>query len=208
MINIQNYINGKLSDPLDKQFIDVWNPSNGQKFACCPNSNSKDLELAIQSAQNAFPNWSTLNQNQRSDYLLSIANEIKTNIEEFAVAESRDNGKPLTLSKTLDIPRSIKNLEFFANLTKDYESETFYQDDVISRIIKQPLGIVGTISPWNLPLYLFTWKIAPALVTGNCVIAKPSELTPYTAYLLSKVCIKVNLPHGVLNILHLSLIHI
>ena len=143
-----------------------------------------------------------LNQNQRSDYLLSIANEIKTNIEEFADAESIDNGKPLTLSKTLDIPRSIKNLEFFANLAKDYKSETFHQDDVVSRIIKQPLGIVGTISPWNLPLYLFTWKIAPALVTGNCVIAKPSELTPYTAYLLSKVCIKINLPKGVLNILH------
>ena len=202
MINIKNYINGNLSDPLDHQFIDVWDPSNGKKIARCPNSSSKDLELAIESAQNAFPYWSCLDQNQRSDYLLSIANEIKTNIEEFADAESRDNGKPLTLSKTLDIPRSIKNLEFFANLAKDYKSESFYQDDVVSRIIKQPLGIVGTISPWNLPLYLFTWKIAPALVTGNCVIAKPSELTPYTAYLLSKVCIKINLPNGVLNILH------
>ena len=202
MLNIQNYIDGKLSEPLDKQFLDVWNPSNGQKFACCPNSNSKDLELAIQSAQNAFPKWSTLNQNQRSDYLLSIANEIKINIEEFAEAESIDNGKPLNLSKTLDIPRSIKNLEFFAHLTKDYKGKTFYQDDVVSHIMKQPLGIVGTISPWNLPLYLLTWKIAPALATGNCVIAKPSELTPYTAYLLSKVCMKVNLPDGVLNILH------
>ena len=202
MVIIQNYINGELSDPLDNQFIDVWNPSNGQKFASCPNSNSKDLELAIESAQNAFPMWSTLNQNQRSNYLLSIANEIKTDIEKFADAESKDNGKPLALSKTLDIPRSIKNLEFFANHVKNFESETFHQDDVESHIIKQPLGIVGTISPWNLPLYLFTWKIAPALVTGNCVIAKPSELTPYTAYLLSKVCMKVNLPNGVLNILH------
>ena len=202
MINIQNYINGKLSDPLDKQFLDVWNPSNGQKFARCPNSNRKDLTLAVESAKNAFLDWSSLNQNQRSDYLLSIANEIKVNIEKFSRAESIDNGKPLNLSKSLDIPRSIKNLEFFADLAKDVESHTFHQNDVKSHIIKQPLGIVGTISPWNLPLYLFTWKIAPALVTGNCVIAKPSELTPYTAYLLSKVCIKVNLPNGVLNILH------
>ena len=202
MINIQNYINGKLSDPLDKQFLDVWNPSNGQKFARCPNSNRKDLTLAVESAKNAFLDWSSLNQNQRSDYLLSIANEIKVNIEKFSRAESIDNGKPLNLSKSLDIPRSIKNLEFFADLAKNVESHTFHQNDVKSHIIKQPLGVVGTISPWNLPLYLFTWKIAPALVTGNCVIAKPSELTPYTAYLLSKACVKVNLPDGVLNILH------
>ena len=124
MINIQNYINGKLSDPLDKQFLDVWNPSNGQKFARCPNSNRKDLILAVESAKNAFLDWSSLNQNQRSDYLLSIANEIKVNIEKFSRAESTDNGKPLNLSKSLDIPRSIKNLEFFADLGKDLESQT------------------------------------------------------------------------------------
>ena len=202
MINIQNYIDGQLYDPVDQRYLDVWNPSHGKIYAKCPNSNNQDLKFAISSAKNAFNDWSNLNQNDRSNFLISIAKQIQIEHKKFAKAESIDNGKPYSLSEKLDIPRSIKNLEFFSKIANEVENDIYHQKDIISHIIKQPLGIVGTISPWNLPLYLFTWKIAPALVTGNCVIAKPSEITPYTSYLFAKACIKAKLPKGVLNILH------
>ena len=202
MIKIKNYINGDLALPTDNQYLDVFNPSNGQVYAKCPNSSIDDLELAIEGSKKSFQKWSSLKQNERSDFLFLIADLIEKNIDDFANAESLDNGKPLTLSKSLDIPRSIKNLRFFASLSNSIKPVSYRKENVISDILKQPLGIVGTISPWNLPLYLFTWKIAPALVSGNCVIAKPSEITPYTAYLFSKICIEAELPKGVLNIIH------
>ena len=202
MIKIKNYINGDLALPTDNQYLDVFNPSNGQVYAKCPNSSIDDLELAIEGSKKSFQKWSSLKQSERSDFLFLIADLIEKNIDDFANAESLDNGKPLTLSKSLDIPRSIKNLRFFASLSNSIRPVSYRKENVISDILKQPLGIVGTISPWNLPLYLFTWKIAPALVSGNCVIAKPSEITPYTAYLFSKICIEAELPKGVLNIIH------
>ena len=202
MIKIKNYINGELALPTDNQYLNVFNPSNGQVYAKCPNSSINDLELAVESAKKSFQMWSCLKQKERSNFLFLIANLIEKNIDDFSNAESLDNGKPLTLSKSLDIPRSIKNLRFFASLSNSIEPLSYRKENVISNILKHPLGIVGTISPWNLPLYLFTWKIAPALASGNCVIAKPSEITPYTAYLFSKICIEAGLPRGVLNIIH------
>lgn len=202
MIEIHNYINGELSEPSDKRYLDVYNPSNGSIFSRCPNSTKADLELAVAASNSSFSSWSSLEQVERSNYLLRIAEIINRDLEKFAEGESTDNGKPYSLAKSLDIPRSIKNLVFFSKLANEIEEESYHQDDVISQIRRQPLGVVGTISPWNLPLYLFTWKIAPALVSGNCVVAKPSELTPFTAFLFSKACIEANLPPGVLNILH------
>ena len=202
MIEIKNYINGELLKSSNKNNLDIFNPSIGKIYAQCPNSSEKDLETAITSSEKAFLKWSRLKQIDRSQFLLKIASLIECNLDEFAKAESMDNGKPLKLSQSLDIPRSIKNLKFFATIANDLETESFIQRKVKSHILRQPLGIVGTISPWNLPLYLFTWKIAPALVVGNCVIAKPSEITPYSAYLFSKICIEANLPKGVLNVLH------
>ena len=202
MLEIKNYINGELLRSSNKNYIDIFNPSIGKVYAQCPNSSEEDLEIAINSSEEAFLKWSKLKQNDRSQFLLKIANLIENNLDEFANAESLDNGKPLKLSQSLDIPRSIKNLKFFATIANELKPESFNQEKVKSHILREPLGIVGTISPWNLPLYLFTWKIAPALVMGNCVIAKPSEITPYTAYLFSKICIKAKLPRGVLNILH------
>lgn len=202
MIEIQNYINGQLSEPSDKKYLNVFNPSNGKIFSKCPNSTKDDLDLAISASNDSFSSWASLEQDERSSYLFKIADLIDRDLDNFAKAESTDNGKPYSLSKSLDIPRSIKNLVFFANLANESEEESYHQDNIISKVHKQPLGVVGTISPWNLPLYLFTWKIAPALVTGNCVIAKPSELTPYTSFLFSKACIEAKLPPGVLNILH------
>ena len=202
MLEIKNYINGELLRSSNKNYIDIFNPSIGKVYAQCPNSSEEDLKIAINSSEEAFLKWSKLKQNDRSQFLLKIANLIENNLDEFANAESLDNGKPLKLSQSLDIPRSIKNLKFFATIANELKPESFNQEKVKSHILREPLGIVGTISPWNLPLYLFTWKIAPALVMGNCVIAKPSEITPYTAYLFSKICIKAKLPRGVLNILH------
>jgi len=202
MIEIQNYINGQLSEPSDKKYLDVFNPSNGKIFSRCPNSTKKDLDAAIVASNNSFSDWANLDQSKRSGFLLQIANLIDRDLEKFSKAETTDNGKPYTLSKSLDIPRSIKNLKFFANMANEIQEESYHQENIVSQIHRHPLGIVGTISPWNLPLYLFTWKIAPALVSGNCVIAKPSELTPYTSYLFSKACIEAKLPPGVLNILH------
>ena len=201
MIKISNYINGQLENN-SSNFIDVFNPSIGKVYAQCQDSSKKDLNKAIKSSENSFLEWSNKKQQDRSDFLFLIADLIEDRLDEFAEAESIDNGKPYTLSKSLDIPRSIKNLRFFAKIALEVEDPIYHQKDIISHILREPIGIVGTISPWNLPLYLFTWKIAPALVSGNCVIAKPSEITPYSAYLFSKVCMEAQLPPGVLNILH------
>ena len=202
MIKIKNYINGKLSSSYSNKYIDIFNPSTGKIFAECPNSNKRDLENAIKSGRSSFIKWSNLTQKNRSDFLFKIADLIERDLDKFAKAESTDNGKPYKLSKSLDIPRSIKNLRFFASMANSMKLESYRKENVVSHILRRPLGVVATISPWNLPLYLFTWKIAPALVLGNCVIAKPSEITPYTAYLFSKICIKAKLPSGVLSILH------
>ena len=202
MIAIKNYIDGRLVDNSEKS-IDLYNPSIGKKYGKCPNSSFNDLQDAIKSAQNAFPSWSKLTFKERSDFLFSIANLLEDELNDFANAESLDNGKPLSLSIKLDIPRAVENLRFFANIVNDSKSSVCITEKIGNNyILKQPLGIVGTISPWNLPLYLFTWKIAPALAVGNCVIAKPSEITPLTAFMFSKLCIKAKLPKGVLNILH------
>ena len=203
MIEIKNYINGKLSNNSNLNHIEVYNPSIGKIYATCPNSDSKTLDSAIKSSKKAFPAWSKLSYSERAKFLFKISNLLEKNIDKFSKYESMDNGKPLTLSRNLDVPRAIENLRFFGSIISNNKSDAFYMENIgINYTIKQPLGIVGTISPWNLPLYLFTWKIAPALVTGNCVIAKPSEITPMTAYLFSKLCIEAELPKGVLNILH------
>ncbi|MEO8666035.1 MAG: aldehyde dehydrogenase [Ignavibacteria bacterium] len=203
MDKLKNYINGILTTPYSNNYINVHNPATGEVFTMIPDSNAEDVELAVQSAEKAFPKWSRLSSEERSYYLLKIAELIKKNLERFAVAETNDNGKPLWLSKLVDIPRAIKNFEFFATSIIHFSSEAHMTDEeALNYTLRQPIGIVGAISPWNLPLYLFTWKIAPALAAGNCVIAKPSEITPLTAFMLSEICIEAKLPEGVLNIIH------
>lgn len=199
---LANYINGELIPPHSSNYLDDINPAIAEKFAEIPLSDEEDLRLAIASAEKAFPAWSGLSAKERADYLMKISNLIKDNLEELAVAESTDTGKPLQLAKTVDIPRAASNMEFFAHAITQFSSESHAGKDSINYTLRKPLGVVACISPWNLPLYLFTWKIAPALAAGNCVIAKPSEITPYTAYLFSKICMEAGLPNGVLNILH------
>jgi aminomuconate-semialdehyde/2-hydroxymuconate-6-semialdehyde dehydrogenase len=161
------------------------------------------VEAAVQTAKNAFPAWSVTPVEERFKILNRIAEIIDENLDELALAETHDNGKPLWLSKKVDIPRASANFRFFATGIMHFASESHHMEDkAINYTLRQPIGIVGCISPWNLPLYLFTWKIAPALAAGNCVLAKPSEVTPVTAFLLSKICKEAGLPAGVLNILH------
>ena len=203
MIEIKNYINGELLVQKNLKTINVYNPSIGDIYATCPDSDSKTLDIAIKSSKKIFPKWSNLSYKKRAQYLFRIADLLEEKNDEFSNYESMDNGKPLTLSKKIDIPRAIENLRFFGSIISNNKSDAYHMEGVgINYTLKQPIGIVGTISPWNLPLYLLTWKIAPALAAGNCVIAKPSEITPMTAYLFSKLCIEAKLPKGVLNILH------
>lgn len=203
MINIENYINGELIAPISTTYIDNYNPSKGEVYSQIPNSQPEDVELAVQAAEAAFPAWSKTSKNERSKILVRLADLIEKNLEELAEAEARDNGKPLSLAKRVDIPRASANIRFFATAILHNASQSHHMEEGFTNYtLNHPLGVVGCISPWNLPLYLFTWKIAPAIASGNCVVAKPSEVTPMTAYLFSKLCIEAGLPKGVLNIVH------
>jgi aminomuconate-semialdehyde/2-hydroxymuconate-6-semialdehyde dehydrogenase len=202
-MTIKNYINGELRDALSNKIINVVNPSIGKVYGTLPDSDSQDVMLAIEAAKEALPAWKILSFEQRFDLLLKLANGIETRMNEFVEAESMDNGKPQWLAAQSDIPRAIANLKFFASAQMNFPSESHHTPNQgLNYTLRQPIGVVGCISPWNLPLYLFTWKIAPALAAGNTVVAKPSEITPYTAYLLSTVCIEIGFPKGVLNIVH------
>jgi len=203
MIHIQNFINGVYKPPTQDHYLDDIEPATAQVLARVPDSSQVDLEAAIEAATKAFPVWRQMPLNERSMILHKLAHLIEENLEELAILESRDTGKPLRLARTVDIPRASANFRFFASALVNFSSEAHVMEgEAINYTRRAPLGIVGCISPWNLPLYLFTWKIAPALAMGNCVIAKPSEMTPVTAYKLGDLCKKAGLPDGVLNILH------
>jgi aminomuconate-semialdehyde/2-hydroxymuconate-6-semialdehyde dehydrogenase len=203
-MNIQNYINGQFVDPKSNEWIDNYNPSNGEVYGQIPNSGKEDVEKAYQAAKTAFPEWSNTTLESRSQVLAKIAQLITEKLPELAAAEAQDNGKPLKLATTIDIPRASANFQFFANAITQFASEAHESVGLgaVNFTLRQSIGVVGCISPWNLPLYLFTWKIAPAIAAGNCVVAKPSEVTPMTAYLLGEICTEAGLPAGVLNIVH------
>ncbi|WOD42366.1 aldehyde dehydrogenase [Hwangdonia lutea] len=203
-MNIQNYINGNFHNPIENEWLDNYNPSNGEVYGQLPNSSKEDVENAYIAAKSAFPTWSQTTLEERSRILIKISELLESSIQRFAEAESKDNGKPIGLAKTVDIPRAASNFRFFGNAITQFASESHDSvgQNAINYTLRQPIGVVGCISPWNLPLYLFTWKIAPAIAVGNCVVAKPSEVTPMTAYLLSELLNKAGLPKGVLNIVH------
>ncbi len=201
--HLENFIGGNFIGPLSGNFIDNINPATGAVYGQIPDSNAKDIDIAVKAAKKAFPSWSILSPEKRFLILNKIAGLIDENAEELALAETNDNGKPLWLSKLIDIPRASSNFRFFATGIMHFSNESHSMEDkAVNYTLRQPIGIVGCISPWNLPLYLFTWKIAPALAAGNCVIAKPSEVTPVTAFLLGRICKEAGLPDGVLNIIH------
>ncbi|MDQ3713544.1 MAG: aldehyde dehydrogenase [Acidobacteriota bacterium] len=203
MLKIENYINGELVKPISENYLDNFNPATGEVYSLIPDSDEKDVESAVEAARKAFPAWSKMSAEQRHDCLMRIVSLIERDLDSLAEAESVDNGKPKTLAKAVDIPRAVSNFKFYATAAMHTATEAHETvGQAINYTLRQPLGVVGCISPWNLPLYLFTWKIAPALAAGCCVVAKPSEITPMTAYLLSKLCIEAGLPEGVLNIVH------
>lgn len=201
--SIRNYIGGQHLAPRAGKYLHNINPATGEKIGTIPASDSTDVEDAVAAARQALPHWQHSKPEERFAILNKIADLIDQYQDEFALAETTDNGKPLSLSKRVDIPRASANFRFFATGIMHFSTESHIMEDTaVNYTMRQPIGIVGCISPWNLPLYLFSWKIAPALAAGNCVIAKPSEVTPLTAYLLSHICTEAGLPAGVLNILH------
>jgi aminomuconate-semialdehyde/2-hydroxymuconate-6-semialdehyde dehydrogenase len=202
-MNIRNYINGAFSDPVGGQFLDNIDPSTGNAYGLIPRSQAADVDLAVAAAKAAFPAWSSLSAAERSSWLMKVSNVIDAKLETLALAESKDNGKPLKLATAVDIPRARDNFKFYATaiLHDAYETHDMGVDG-FNYTLRQPIGVAGCISPWNLPLYLFSWKIAPALAAGNTVVAKPSEVTPATAYLLSEILDEIGFPKGVLNIVH------
>jgi aminomuconate-semialdehyde/2-hydroxymuconate-6-semialdehyde dehydrogenase len=203
MLKIQNFINGELIQPNFGDYFDNSTPVTGKVYSQIPNSDETDIDSAVASAKEAFKTWSKLPKKERYDHIMRLADEIEAHFDEMVEAESKDNGKPEWLARSVDIPRASENFKFFATASLHFDSEIHEMDGkALNYTLRQPVGVVGCISPWNLPLYLLTWKIAPALAAGNTVVAKPSEVTPMTAFLFSKICKKINFPKGVLNIVH------
>jgi len=199
----RNYIDGQFVEPVSGNYLDNIEPATGRPYSVVPDSDARDVDLAVAAAEKAFVGWSRKPAIERSAILLRIADLIERDLEKLARAESIDTGKPLSLARTLDIPRAASNFRFFATAILHTESEAHITDNVaFNYTLRHPRGIAGLISPWNLPIYLLSWKIAPAIAVGNTAIAKPSELTPMTAFLLCQICGEAGLPDGVLNMVH------
>ena len=203
VITLLNFINGDLIPAHSGNSIPNIAPRDGSVFSTIPDSDTTDVDSAVRAAQAAFPGWKKTSAEERCKVLTKIADLIAFHQDKLVHAESLDNGKPISVSGHVDIPRAESNMRFFASGAQHFASESHVMENgTVNYTYRKPLGVVGCISPWNLPLYLFTWKIAPALAAGNCVVAKPSEITPYTAFLFSQICIEAGLPAGVLNIVH------
>ena len=202
-MEVLNLINGDLISAKGGEWIDLTDPSKGKVYGRLPRSGAEDVNLAVESADNAFNSWSNTPRNERAACLNRLADLVAKNAHLLSAAESTDNGKPISLASSVDIPRAESNLRFYASAIQHFASESHSMEGVaINYTLRKPLGVVACISPWNLPLYLFTWKVAPALAAGNCVVAKPSEITPVTAYLLSTWVKEAGFPDGVFNIIH------
>src|SRR5205809_2679732 len=200
---IRNFIDGQFIEPVGGKYLDNIEPATGKSYSQVADSDSRDVDLAVVAAEKAFVDWSCTTAAERSKILLRIADLIERDLETLARAESIDTGKPLSLARTLDIPRAVANFRFFATAILHTESEAHITDGAaVNYTLRQPRGIAGLISPWNLPLYLLSWKIAPAIAVGNTAIAKPSELTPMTAFMLCEIARQAGLPNGVLNVVH------
>jgi len=201
--DVLNLINGVLQPALGGEWLDNVEPATGAVYGRIARSGADDVEAAVAAARTAFPEWRAWSPADRRAVLHRLADKVAENAALLAEAEARDNGKPISLAAAVDIPRAEQNLRFYASAAEQFASESHTMGDgTVNYTLRKPVGVVGCISPWNLPLYLFTWKIAPALASGNCVVAKPSEVTPMTAYLLGTWAKEVGLPDGVLNILH------
>jgi aminomuconate-semialdehyde/2-hydroxymuconate-6-semialdehyde dehydrogenase len=202
-LQIQNFIGGQFVGPVGGKYLDNIEPATGKPYSQVADSDARDVELAVAAAEKAFADWSLTPTEERSRIILRIGDLIERDLAKFSRAESIDTGKPLSLAHSLEIPRAVANFRFFATAILHTENEAHIMDGVaFNYTLRQPRGVVGLISPWNLPLYLLSWKIAPAIAVGNTAVAKPSELTPMTAFLLCEICREAGLPNGVLNVVH------
>src|SRR6478672_4100831 len=197
-----HWIDGKPVPPANGQWLDVFDPATRGVASHVADGGADDVEAAVVAAQAAFPAWSSLPNSGRARWMERLADALEARNDEFALAEAIDGGKPFALARDIEIPRAVSNLRFFAHAATQFSSESHHGQAGLNYTLRQPLGVVGTISPWNLPLYLFTWKIAPALAAGNTVVAKPSEITPRTATMLGELAAEIGFPKGVLNIVH------
>ncbi len=203
MKKIKNFIGGEWCEPISGRYLDNVNSALGEVYSQLPDSDELDAAAAVTAASEAFEAWSKTTLEQRAILLQKMADILDRRREEFALAESIDNGKPISLSLQGDIPRAASNLRFYAGGAMHFASESHAMPNFgVNYTLRKPVGPVLSISPWNLPLHIFTWKIAPALAAGNTVVAKPSEITPMTAYLFGEICQEAGLPAGVLNIIH------
>ena len=201
-MRLTHWIDGKPREPASGRWREVFDPARGTPFAEVADGDARDVEAAVAAAQAAFPAWSGLSNDARARWLETLASALEARLDDFAHAEARDGGKPIRLAREAEIPRAIANLRFYGHAATQFASESHHGQAGLNYTLRQPLGVVATISPWNLPLYLFTWKIAPALAAGNTVVAKPSEVTPVTATMLGELAGEIGLPAGVLNIVH------
>lgn len=201
MIQLQNFINGEFKEPSTKRYLPSYNPATGKVAAEVADSSELDVVQAIQAAQRAFEKWSELSARERAQYLYRIADLIDEKTEHLAQLESEDQGKPIELARAMDIPRAAQNFRFFAGQELHRtETATDQNGEFLNYVLRQPLGVAGLIAPWNLPLYLLSWKIAPAIAVGNTCVAKPSELTSRTAVALAEILNDAGLPAGVVNL--------
>ena len=201
-MRLGHFIAGEYRDPSGGQWLDVFDPARGQAFAQVARGNARDVEAAIAAAEATAPAWAALPHTERARWMERLADALEARLDDFAHAEARDGGKPFRLARDAEIPRAISNLRFFAHAATQFASESHHGQAGLNYTLRQPLGVVATISPWNLPLYLFTWKVAPALAAGNTVVAKPSEVTPLTATMLGELMQQVGFPKGALNLVH------
>src|SRR5688572_7032545 len=199
-LRLSHLIGGHARTASGGAWLEVFEPATGQPWAACPDGTADDVAAAVEAARDAFPAWSALPAGERAGWINRLADALEARLDDFAAAESKDVGKPLALARNLDIPRAVSNLRFFAAAATQFASESHAAPGVVHYTLRQPLGVIGVISPWNLPLYLFTWKFAPALAAGNCVVGKPSEVTPVTAWMLGELAREIGFPAGVFNI--------
>ena len=202
MQKLHHWIDGQAQSPRRGGWLEVFDPCTAQPHAQVARGGAEDVEVAIAAATRAFPAWSALRNSERAAWLEKLAAALESRLDDFARAESQDGGKPFALARDAEIPRAVSNLRFFAHAATQFASESHHGEAGLNYTLRPPLGVVATISPWNLPLYLFTWKVAPALAAGNTVVAKPSEVTPLTATMLGELAAEIGFPNGVLNVVH------
>ena len=202
MDDLHNYIGGQFLTHSGGQWMNNTEPATGSHICRIPLSDASDVDAAVDAARSAQPAWAALSHSERAGWLDRIADALEARYEDIAVLESRDTGKPISLARAVDAHRSVSNFRFFAGILREHEEEVFEMTSATNYVVNKPVGVGALITPWNLPLYLLSWKVAPAIGMGNTVVCKPSELTPLTADLMMRVIDEVGLPAGVVNLVH------